>query len=67
MDGDLVANGPSPLLPAAHSRQHDIPPRASESCTALIVRGVSATRPRDPHLRAAQLVDVKELERWPNN
>ncbi len=68
MDVDLVANRPSPLLPSAHSRQHDTPPLASEFRTARIVRwGISATCPKDPHLRVAQLVGVKELERWPNN
>ena len=29
--------------------------------------GVSATCPRDPHLRADQLVGVNEVEWWPNN
>jgi len=38
-----------------------------QHATPASCAGVSATRPRDPHLRAGQVVGVKELEQWPNN
>jgi len=61
LNGELfynAARSPSLGRALAPSVQHAAP----ASCA-----GVSATQPRDPHLRAGQRVGVKELERWPNN